>query len=53
MAPDLMGSDNPLDALEPEMKDGPMGLPYVKPQGLPDLPDGGDVDVFDDSLPGR
>lgn len=43
----LSGND-PLDDLEPEMKDGPLGLPYVKPKGLPDLPDDGGLDVFDD-----
>lgn len=37
-------SDNPLDAAKPELADGPLGLPYVKPQGAPDLP-GDDVDV--------
>ena len=27
-----------MDALEPEMKEGPMGVPYPKPKGGPDLP---------------
>lgn len=27
-----------LEDLEPELADGPLGLPYVKPKGAPDLP---------------
>lgn len=38
MVDEMMNGDSPLDALEPEVKDGPLGLPYVKPAGAPDLP---------------
>jgi len=31
-----------VDDLEPELAEGPLGLPYVKPKGGPDLPDGPD-----------
>lgn len=27
-----------VDDLEPELTTGPLGLPYVKPKGAPDLP---------------
>jgi len=27
-----------LDSVEPEIRDGPMGLPIVVPKGCPDLP---------------
>lgn len=30
------------DKLEPELKEGPMGVPYPKPKGAPDLPGTGD-----------
>lgn len=32
---------NPADAaegLKPEVKEGPLGLPYIKPEAAPDLP---------------
>lgn len=27
-----------VEDLEPELAEGPLGLPYVKPKGAPDLP---------------
>lgn len=30
---------NAVEDLEPELADGPLGLPYVKPKGAPALPD--------------
>lgn len=40
-----MVNDNPLEGLEPEMTDGPFGVPIVKPKGAPDLPEMRDMDL--------
>jgi len=40
-----MAMNNPLEGLEPEMTDGPLGLPLVKPKGAPDLPNMRDMDL--------
>lgn len=37
----MNGAPNPgdaLDDLKPELANGPLGLPYIKPQGAPELP---------------
>lgn len=39
--PDLPDPGNALNDLEPEMRDGPLGLPVLVPKGAPDLPEGG------------
>lgn len=36
---DPMKESDPLEAAKPEVKKGPLGLPYVKPKAAPDLPD--------------
>lgn len=28
-----------LEDFEPEVREGPLGIPYVKPKGAPELPD--------------
>lgn len=28
-----------VEAAKPEVKKGPLGIPYVKPKGAPDLPE--------------
>jgi len=39
-----------LEEFEPEVAEGPLGLPYVKPKGAPELPDpmdgGGPLDRY-------
>lgn len=30
---------NALNDLEPELAEGPLGVPYPKPKGAPDIPD--------------
>lgn len=40
-----MANDSLLDGLEPEMEDGPLGLPVLKPKAAPDLPDMRDMDL--------
>jgi hypothetical protein len=41
--PGTGGPSDLLSDLEPEMAEGPLGLPYLKPSGAPDLPDGPDA----------
>jgi hypothetical protein len=36
--PDVTDPEDVMDKLEPETRQGPFGIPYVKPKGGPDLP---------------
>lgn len=46
---DLADPSKMIENLEPEMVDGPLDIPVVKPKGAPDLPDTdlSDMDMMD------
>lgn len=51
MMPDGGGPEQILEQLQPEVADGPLGIPVVKPTGAPDPP-GGDLNAPMDMAPG-